>query len=195
MLLAVTVFSIVSGVGVTVLGPYKPFLIVSAVLMSIGAGLLTTFTPTTNHEAWIGYQIIFGAGVGLGMQQTLIAVQTVLSIDDIPVGTAIVMFALNIGGALFLSIAQNVFSNQLIKNVATYVRNVDPISIIQAGATNIKNQKGISPEDFHSILVAYNKTLTQTFYVSVAAAALTIIGASLIEWKSVKGKKVQHGAA
>lgn len=34
--------------------------------MPIGAGLITTFTPTTNHARWIGYQVIYGFGLGLG---------------------------------------------------------------------------------------------------------------------------------
>lgn len=48
-------------------GYYVPFMIANGVIMSIGAGLITTFTSKTIHARWIGYQVIFGYGLGLGM--------------------------------------------------------------------------------------------------------------------------------
>lgn len=41
-------------------------------------------------QMWIGYQAIIGIGIGLGMQQPLIAVQAVLDISQVPIGTSIV---------------------------------------------------------------------------------------------------------
>lgn len=193
MLLGLVIVSVVAGLAVTLCGYYTPFLLASTLFMAIGAGLLTTFTTTTNHSKWIGYQFIFGAGVGLGMQQPLIAVQTALPIDDVPVGTAIIMFALNIGGALFLSVGQNVFTNQLFKNVAAVVHDLSPAQVISVGATSLKDV--IPAQDIGAVLVAYNRTLTQVFYVSVAMASISIVGSALVEWKSVKGKKIEHGAA
>lgn len=40
------------------------------------------------------------------------------------------------------------------------------------------------------VLLAYNKTLDETFYVAAAMASLSVFGAVFMEWKSVKGKKV-----
>ena len=65
------------------LGYYTQFMFLSVILMSIGSGLLTTFHTNTGHSKWIGYQVFFGAGVGFGMQQTLIAVQAALPGPDI----------------------------------------------------------------------------------------------------------------
>ena len=193
MLLGLVLVSVLAGAGVTLLGYYTPFLLASTLFMSIGAGLLTTFEATTAHPKWIGYQVIFGAGVGLGMQQPLIAVQTTLPIEDVPVGTAIIMFALNIGGALFLSVGQNVFTNQLIKNVAAIVQDLDPAQVIRVGATSLKDV--IPKKSLPEVLVAYNKTLTEVYYVSVALAALSVLGSALVEWRSVKGKKIDTAAA
>ena len=90
MILGVVVMSIVSGVGITTLGYFTPFIILSSILMSIGAGLLSTFRVNTGSGEWIGYQIIAGCGVGLGIQTPIIAIQTVLPLQDVPVGTSIV---------------------------------------------------------------------------------------------------------
>src|SRR3981081_3402891 len=87
MILGLVFVSVLSGGLVTVLGYYTPFMLLASVFMSIGAGLLATFKVDTGHPMWIGYQVIFGVGVGCGMQQTLIAVQTALPLADVPIGT------------------------------------------------------------------------------------------------------------
>lgn len=193
MLLGLVIMSLVAGGLVTTLGYYTPFMIASSVLMSIGAGVMTTWTTTTNHDKWIGYSALYGIGVGMGMQQPLIGVQAVLPISDVPVGTAIIMFSQTLGGALFISVAQNVFSNQLIKNIARDLPSINPATVLSVGATSLKDR--IPKQDLPQVLVAYNDTLTQVFYVAVATAALSLVGALAMEWKSVKGKKVEMAAA
>lgn len=104
LILAVTVFSIFGGVGVTILGYYTPFMIVGAGVAAIGVGLLTTFEVDTGSAMWIGYQVICGAGLGLVMQQPMIAAQTVLKLEDVPTGTSCIIFFQTLGGALFISV-------------------------------------------------------------------------------------------
>ncbi|KAH7132101.1 major facilitator superfamily domain-containing protein [Dendryphion nanum] len=193
MILGLVVISMGAGGAVTALGYYTPFMLVSAVLMAIGAGLLSTFTTETNSPKWIGYQFLFGAGVGFGMQQTLVAVQTALPDDDIPIATSLMMFAQTLGGALFISVAQNVFTNSLITNLKAVVPDLDPKIVLITGATELKSV--IEPKYLGGVLVAYNKTLQQTFYVSVATASLSIFGAAFVQWKSMKGKNIQMAAA
>lgn len=69
MILSLVLISVISGVGVTILGYYAPFMIISSILMSIGVGLMSTWSTSTNHSMWIGYQAIYGLGIGCGMQQ------------------------------------------------------------------------------------------------------------------------------
>ena len=63
MILALVIMSVIAGGLVTAIGYYTPFMIASSILMSVGAGLLTTFKVNTGHAEWIGYQVIFGFGV------------------------------------------------------------------------------------------------------------------------------------
>lgn len=196
MILSLVLFSIVAGGTVTVLGYYTPFMIASSVFMAIGAGLIATFAVDSPPGHWIGYQIIYGLGVGIGMQQSLIAVQTVLPLKDIPTGTSIMIFTQTFGGALFISVAQNVFTNRLVSNLIQSVPTVNPETVITTGATKLASK--IAEQDptlLPAVLVAYNSALDQTYYVSVAMAALSIFGSIGIEWKSVKGKKLETVAA
>jgi hypothetical protein len=36
--------------------------------MTVGNGLVSTFKPSTTVANWIGFQIVLGAGRGLGLQ-------------------------------------------------------------------------------------------------------------------------------
>lgn len=130
-----------------------------------------------------------GFGVGFGMQQPLIAAQTVCGLEDVPTATAIVNFTLTLGGALFISVAQNIFTNRLITNLASNVPSLDPSIVLKVGATSLREKVG--PEQIAGVLSAYNDALMHAFYVSVAMASFSIIGSAGMEWKSVKGKKIE----
>lgn len=192
-ILGLVIFSIVSGGLVTIFGYYTPFMLISSMLMAMGAGFLTTLDVESNPACWIGYQFLFGAGVGSGIQQTLIAIQIVLPAEDVPIGTAIMMFTQTLGGALFISVGQTVFSNQLQKNLSIAVPDLDVGIVLRTGATELKNT--LQPNYIAGVLYAYNQTLTQTFYVSVATASLSIAGAAFVQWKSMRGKQIIMVAA
>lgn len=99
ILLSVVVGTILSDALVTNIGYYTPFMLASSVLTSIGAGLLTTLEVDTGSPKWIGYQVICGFGIGLGLQLPLVATQTVLDMSEIPSATALCIFMQLFGAA------------------------------------------------------------------------------------------------
>ncbi|KAL8893390.1 MAG: hypothetical protein Q9192_005311, partial [Flavoplaca navasiana] len=109
------------------------------------------------------------------------------------VAAASCIFVQTFGGALFISVAQNIFTNGWINNLVADVPSINPALVLQIGATNLKTS--VDPAVIGDVLVAYNAAITKTFYVSVALAALSIFGASAMEWQSVKGKKIDAVAA
>lgn len=194
MILSLVIFSILSGGLVSSIGYYAPFMLLSTLLMSIGAGKLSTLHVDSPPVQWIGYQVLFGTGVGLGMQQTMVAVQASLEGSDVSIGTAIIIFSQTLGGALFICVAQNVFQNKLVSNVAAAnVAGLDPALVIGVGATEVHTL--IAKEYLPVVLEAYNGAVANTFYVSVVMASLSIVGSALVPWNSVKGKKIEMAAA
>ncbi|KAL8910440.1 MAG: hypothetical protein Q9171_004278, partial [Xanthocarpia ochracea] len=138
LIMAHVISALLAGGLVTYTGYYTPFMIISSVLISLGTGFLTTFNPTTASPSWIGYQALFGLGSGLGMNQPLMAAQTVLPLDDVSIGTALVIFAQTLGGAIFVSAAQNVFTNDLLANLQRLLPSIDPAVVLTAGATELR---------------------------------------------------------
>lgn len=184
MVVSMIICSALGGLLVNLLGYYTPLMYVGSGLLTIGAGLCTTLGVQTGPGRWIGYQVILGVGAGVGFQQCINALQTVLPLQDIPVGIAIITFSQSLSGALFISIAQNVFHNRLVASLTEYAPRIDPDSVVEAGAANLS--RWIPPDILPHVLYAYNIAVTQTFYVSVAAGLLSIVGAGLVQWKSMK---------
>ena len=192
MILGVVICSVLAGALITWIGYYTPFMIACSMIMTIGAGLLTLLQPDSNHSAWIGYQALFGIGLGLGLQQPMIVVQTSLAEGDIPVATAVNMFAQTLGGALFIAVGQNVFSNRLLDNMVKSVPPLEIAKVMDTGATLVR--QAVSPEWLPEVLQAYSDAITEAFYPGVAMGALSIVGALVIQWISVRGRKIDMGA-
>ncbi|KAM0553369.1 hypothetical protein ACHAPJ_007383 [Fusarium lateritium] len=193
MLLGIVLCAMLAGAAVTTWGYYTPFMILGAVLMAIGFGIITTFEVNTSTAKWVGYQLIAGIGVGVGLQQSLIAVQVVCEMVDVPTATALIVFAQTLGGALCVTAGNTVFTNTLINKIHEHVPGLDPGFVIATGATNIRSV--IREEWLDGVILAYNDALTTSFYVGAGTASATIIGALLVEWRSVKGREIEMAAA
>ena len=185
-LLSLVVASICSGIFVKKIGYYTPSLIASSVIMPIGVGLFTTFTLETGDAKWIGSQVLFGFGLGLGMQQISLAAQTVLEKKDVPTGVSLNFFAQQLGGTIFVSIAQNVLVNRLVSGLSS-LPNFDPAIVVNTGATDI--QSVVGSQNLGFVKHVYNHAVTNVFDVALALACLAIIGSLSMEWRSIKGQK------
>ncbi|CEJ82418.1 hypothetical protein VHEMI02484 [[Torrubiella] hemipterigena] len=187
MLIGNMVGTTMAGVAVTILGYYAPFMIIATILTSIGGGLLTHFHPTISSASWIGYQALVGFGIGVGWQQPIVAVQAAVSIDDVPITTAVLSFTQTIGGSLFVSIAQTAFSNALVRDFHTRLPDLDPASILDYGATYLARH--VPGQYLSSVIEMYSDALVHCFIVATAMAALSITGGCFVEWKDINGKK------
>ena len=194
LILAEIVAIVASGALVTKTGHYAPFFIASSVIMSIGAGLCNLFTIETSQAQWVGFTFLYGFGVGLGFQQGSVAAQAVLKFKDVPIGTAVVLFIQILGGAIFVSIAQSLFTTHLIRGlIGLNIPGLDPQMIIHAGATGLRAV--VDPTKLPEILVVYNDAIVKTFQLGLILSCLSILGAAGVEWKSMKASQTTADAA
>lgn len=185
LILSNVVLAVASGVGVSKLGYINPFCYAAVVFTSVGAGLLTTLTADTSTARWIGFQIIFGVGVGLGFQQPPNAPQAVLPIQDLPIGISITLFCRNLGASLFVTAGNNVIDNQLHQGFAELaIPGVDVTALVQAGAISFRSM--VPTEYFERAVEVYVDALRQTYQIGLIISCIAIVGAACIEWKTLK---------
>ncbi|KAL8717164.1 MAG: hypothetical protein Q9225_005574 [Loekoesia sp. 1 TL-2023] len=187
VLIACVVGSILSGMLVSAVGYYAPFMLLSSALTSIGAGLLTTWQVDTGHAKWIGYQAVIGFGIGLGLQLPQITVQTVLPMSEVPIATALIFFLQLFGAAIFVSVGEAVVTNKVVNYIGENVPGVEPKAVTEAGATNLRNV--IPGQYLRGLIGEYNDALVQVFLIIVVMGCLTTVGSVAVEWRSVKAKK------
>ncbi|KAI2616306.1 MFS general substrate transporter [Hypoxylon sp. NC1633] len=184
--IAIVVASILTGILTSRLGYYAPILIVGICITVVGAGLLTTLRIDTTAGQWIGYQILYGFGLGASIQAPNMAAQTVLPPEEVSIGAGLMFFAQTLFGAIFVSIGQNVLDGQLVKRLAG-IANITPQQIENAGATGIL--ESIPAEQHGMALEAYNDSLRVPFQIALIMACISILGGLTMEWRSVKQKQ------
>ena len=163
------------------------------VIGTIGSALMTTFTSPTSPGKWIGYQILVGAGRGFGLQQPFLAVQSYCPPAQLAVGTAIVAWAQFFGGALFVALGQTAFANLLRQSLKHYAPDVDQSTIVESGATNYAAD--VQASQLGNVLQAYNKAVTQTFFLAVASAAAAVLTAMAMGAAKSKKKEAKKDEA
>ncbi|OGE55012.1 hypothetical protein PENARI_c005G10345 [Penicillium arizonense] len=175
------------GIGTTTFGYYAPFMIFASVCMPIAGGLMTTYGLHTSLTKIILYSGFVGFSGGIGFQAPQAAVQTTLSAADVNLGIGVILFGQSMGPAVFIAIAQVIFTNQLSSSLEDVVPGLTPTYIEGHGLGNIKNW--VPTQRWDEVLGGINRSLTHTWYLTVALACTTMVGSLLIEWRSVKQKQ------
>ncbi|KAK1751129.1 major facilitator superfamily domain-containing protein [Echria macrotheca] len=183
LVLGLTVMGLINAVFTQKVGYYLPSLFVAPVLSAVGAGLLSTLQPDSGKGAWIGYQALYGLGLGCGFQSSMLPSQTVLRRADVPLGISLQFFMQQLGGAVFLAVGQNIFQNNLVDRLSG-VAGLDPQIIVNTGSTDLR--KIVPPNEVGAVLDAFNYSLTRVFLLAAGLSAAMILGALVIEPKNIK---------
>jgi hypothetical protein len=119
--------------------------------------------------------------------QPLIAVQNAVPPPQLPVAMALVMFSQSFGAALFLSLAETIFSNSFRELLSEDAPLVNDQSIINAGATEFR--KLVSGTDLAGVLTAYAKSIDHVFYLAAGLGVGCFVFAWGMGWKDLRKKK------
>jgi hypothetical protein len=187
-LASITALELSTALGLLLLGYYIPFMLLGATMFCVGSGLLSTLQVDSPTRAWVGYQALAGAGFGSTLQMAAIGLHSSLKTDDLPVGNAVLLVSNFMGGAIGVSIAQNIFVNVLKEQLSRLGTQVDVQAVINAGATAIASAvpAGLLPV----VVKAYSDAVTKVFLMPTATAGLAFFVTFGVRWHSVKKSKL-----
>ncbi|KDE04644.1 hypothetical protein, variant [Microbotryum lychnidis-dioicae p1A1 Lamole] len=161
-MLGVVISVILGGQIVARIGRYWPFLVIGPVFMSIGSGLMYTISVSTPSPTLIGFQILAGIGVGLSMQNSLLAMQAEFKDNPklVAQATSMASFSQFLGGTIGLAVGQAAFSSRLSANLRQYAPTA-PASVIERSPLAIYTaiEARIRPD----VIKAYVKALDIVF--------------------------------
>ncbi|OQE26979.1 hypothetical protein PENFLA_c006G06143 [Penicillium flavigenum] len=189
IMLGLVIFTMVSGVLISVLGYYLPFLLAGGAISAIGYGLLSTLSPTTSAPRWIGYQILYGVASGCTGAAPYIAIQNLVPSEQIPLAMAIIIFWQNIGASTSLIAANAIFSNTLrheLQKRATQIGHT-PEVIVAAGVRSIRGL--VSGSQLTAVLAAYAKSIDSVMYLGIAVSIAVLVFSPGLGWKDIRKVK------
>ena len=112
MIAGVLVASTVSGQIISRTGRYKGWMVAGATVLTTGIALMGTIHYDTSFVLVSLYMVVLGAGVGMLMQNLVLAVQNTLHVSEVGSGTSTVAFFRTLGGAIGVSVLGAVLSNR-----------------------------------------------------------------------------------
>jgi hypothetical protein len=188
LLVSSSISSTGTGALISAAGYYNPFMISCMALLVAGAACLSTLTTITWYWRIFGFQILTGFGLGVGFEAGIIVAQTVAPPPSISVAISIVSFAQTIGGTIFIAIAQTVFQHGILQGINTRAPQLDPRAFLQNGATNINEVLAASHHEdlLQQVLESYTDGVRNVYWVVTSCAAVALVAACGLRWKSIK---------
>ncbi|KAJ6464617.1 putative transporter [Mycena vitilis] len=176
--LVVTVIS--SGQLIAKLGYYWPFLIAAPSFLAVGSGLLYTLSPASSSASIVGFQLLAGVGTGMGMQNSLLAMQVEFRKAPglLAQATSMASFAQFLGGTLGLGVAEPVFASFLAKYLAQYAPDA-PAAVVKESPTAIYT--ALTEALIPAVVRAYADALRIVFVLGVPVAGLALVAALFIK--------------
>ncbi|OHE92728.1 major facilitator superfamily transporter [Colletotrichum orchidophilum] len=164
---------IITGACVSSKGHYVPFMWLGSSIFIAGCVLLQRLNRDSSMGQLIGFQIISGVGIGLAEQVPFIAVQVVLPDSDMPAACAMVVSLRLLGGAVGLSIASNLFSQELYRRLAGAPGGVDVKAIQDAGASDLA--KAIPEAVLPFVQKAFSFAISRAFILPIVVAGTSLV--------------------
>jgi EmrB/QacA subfamily drug resistance transporter len=124
MIGSLLIASTVSGLLITRTGRWKRFLVLGTILLAVGMGLLGTIDHTTSYRLIACYMALLGLGIGMTMQNLVLAVQNTVDMRDIGAASSVVTFFRSMGGAAGVSVLGSLAATRVSSQVAEGLRGM-----------------------------------------------------------------------
>jgi hypothetical protein len=116
------------------------------------------------------------------------AVQSVITLHDVPIATAVMLFFTQVGSTSFLTLGQTIFLRILLLEINQLNPTVTTTDLIRAGAVGLKLL--VTEAEVPALLMMYEKSLHWIFYVALAMVGVAAIFSCGVEWKKLKHKEI-----
>jgi MFS family permease len=171
----------------------KPSTVFGSLCLTLGGGILITFSTATSLTACSVVLGFIGIGMGFVSMATLLVVQDSLDISDLGVATASHQFSRTLGGTIGVGISGSfvtmTLSNVMESLMGTGLNNLPPSLNIQI-KQSIENifrpevQALLAPDIQKTMQAAVARGVSMVFWITFVASLLCLILSVLIPARS-----------
>jgi EmrB/QacA subfamily drug resistance transporter len=173
--------STVSGILITRTGRWKRFLVTGSVLVVIGFGLLAMVDHETNMVLLCSFLFVLGVGIGMTMQNLVLAVQNTVAATDLGAASSAVAFFRSLGGTIGVSVLGAVLSSRVGTLISAGLAGT-PGGAAAAGSGDVGLADfADAPAPIQALIrISYGDATGRIFAVSAVVAVIAVVAVVLI---------------
>ncbi|MEU6208798.1 MDR family MFS transporter [Streptomyces sp. NPDC090085] len=193
------VSSTVSGQVITKTGKWKAWLVSGGVLLTAGMGLLGTLRYDTPYWHIAVYMALTGLGLGMMMQNLVLATQNQVAPEDLGAASSVVTFFRSLGGAMGVSALGAVMAHRVTHYVQEGLAALGPkAAALGHGGTAGGGIPDLDklPAPFREVIEsAYGHGVGDVFLYAAPFALLGLVLVVFIKEVALKSKPAAHSPA
>ncbi|MGY2085540.1 MFS transporter [Blastococcus sp. SYSU DS0539] len=170
--------STVSGLLITRFGRWKIFLSTGTVLVVAGFGLLATIDHRTDMVLLCTFLFVLGVGIGMSMQNLVLAVQNTVAATDLGAASSAVAFFRSLGGTVGVSVLGAVLSNHvadLIRDGLAGIPGAAGAAAAGGGDIGLADLADAPAPIQELIRTSYGDATGRVFLISAIVAAIAVL--------------------
>lgn len=170
------------GIGglITRTGRYKKFMLVGAIALVTGLGLMGTIDYHTDIAIIGVYMFIVGIGMGMLMQNLVLAAQNTLTPSEMGTGTAAIAFFRTLGGAIGVSVLGAILSSRITSEITHGLgdRGIDGGAISGGTIPDVNTLDGPLKD---LVEMAYGAGVAEIFLIAAPIALIALIAVAFLK--------------
>ncbi|MFJ8882162.1 MFS transporter [Streptomyces sp. NPDC102402] len=191
--------STVSGQVITKTGRWKAWLVTGGFLLTAGLGLLGTIRYDTEYWHIAIFMFVMGLGVGMMMQNLVLATQNQVAPSDLGSASSVVTFFRSLGGAIGVSALGAVLGNRVTHYVKDGIADLGPAGAAfghgGTGGGGIPDLDKL-PAPLRTVMeVAYGHGVADVFLFAAPAALLAFLLTLFIKEVALKTRSGNDSAS
>ncbi|MFJ2742287.1 MDR family MFS transporter [Streptomyces sp. NPDC087440] len=186
MILGLLVSSTVAGQIISKTGKWKAYLVAGAVIMTAGLGLLATIDADTHFGLLSVYMAVLGIGVGMLMQNLVLAAQNDVPATELGAATSVLSFFRSMGGTIGTSALGAVLASRVATEMANGMKAAG-MPVPAGGDSGSVPDMAKLPAPLRDIVEnAYGLATADLFLLAAPFAALALVAVVFIKEKPLK---------
>jgi MFS family permease len=187
MVLGLLVSSTVAGQIISATGKWKVYLVAGAAVMTAGLALLSTIGRDTHFGLLSLYMAILGIGVGMLMQNLVLAAQNDVPAAELGAATSVLSFFRSMGGTIGTSVLGAILANRVTEEITKSVADAGASAGGGQSAGHGVPDMATLPAPMRAIVEnAYGVATADLFLVATPFALLALVAVLFVKEKPLK---------
>jgi len=178
--------STVAGQIISRTGRWKGYLIAGGIVMTAGLGLLSMLDAHTGFGLLSVYMAVLGIGLGMLMQNLVLAAQNDVSAHELGAATSALSFFRSLGGTIGTSVLGAILANRVTSEIAKGLKELPGAEASGSGQGGVPDMTTL-PEPVKGIVEhAYGVATGDLFLMAMPFAVVALIAVLFIKEKPLK---------